>query len=154
MQGEAWTVNSEQTLKFYCEHVKQLFDKHKYLTFPSPRVGVDRSLQQNALFHVWLTEFCAFLVGIDKSCVTDQMVEGAKRTIKRGFWHETQSSFMIHEIHCPITGNRKMDFTSSAKWAHGEMFMVLNWFQAFAAQRGCILESKGEHAKLVREQNK
>lgn len=154
MSGEAWTVNSKETLKMYCDNVVKQFELHRYLTFPAPRIGIDRSLDQNALFHVWLTEFCAHLVNCNKKQVTKQMIEGAKRTIKKGYWTETQESFMIHVIYCPITQQSKKDFTSSSDWKTGEMFNVLNWFQLFAATRGCILESKGEHSRLTREKNK
>lgn len=152
--GEVWTVNSEHTKESYKQHVDTLFAEHKYLTFPKPRIGPDRSLDQNALLHVWLTEFAAHLTKCHKSEITPGMLEGIKRSMKGMYHQETQLGHMTHKVVCPLTGREKTDFTSSRSWKRGEMFDFLNWLQAFAAQQGCILESKGEHAKLTREQNR
>ena len=59
---------------------------------------------------------------------------------------------MVYETESILTGEIKRGYTSSGKWLRGEMYSVLCWFQAFAAQRGCILEAKGEFAKLKREE--
>jgi hypothetical protein len=50
------------------------------------------------------------------------------------------------------TGKQRLDYTSSADWKTGEMFMVLTFMQLEAANQGVILESKGEFAKNQREQ--
>ena len=152
--GEAWTVNDERKKAAYIAHVNELFAEHKYLTFPAPRIGADRSLDQNALFHVWLTEFCCHLARCHKSQVTEGMLEGIKLTMKGLFYRETDFSWMLLSVECPLTGNTKRGFTSSKTWRRGEMFLFLDWLQNFAATKGCILESKGEFAKLKRDQNK
>lgn len=152
--GEAWTVNDDRKLTAYVEHVRKLYCDHKYLTFPAPRIGADRSLDQNALMHVWLTEFCCHLARCHKDQVTDGMLEGIKRTMKGLFYKTYAYGWMIHDVTCVLTGRTKKDFTSSKDWKRGEMFIFLDWLQNFAATKGCILESKGEFAKLKREQNK
>ncbi len=149
--GEAWTVNDDRKLTAYVEHVRKLYCDHKYLTFPAPRIGADRSLDQNALLHFWLTEFCCHLARCHKSEVTDGMIEGIKRSMKSMFYKTYGYAWMIHDVTCVLTGNTKKDFTSSSDWKRGEMFMFLDWLQHFAATKGCILESKGEFAKLKRE---
>lgn len=153
MSGESWTVNSEPTVRAFCEHVNKLFAEHKYLTFPKPRIGPDRSIDQNSLAHLWLTELASHLAKCHRSEVTPGMLEGMKRTAKGLYYRETQAGHMIHVVRCPLTGREKTDYTTSAGWKRGEMFDFLNWLQSFAAQQGCILESRGEHAKLTREQN-
>lgn len=82
------------------------------------------------------------------------MVEGIKKTIKGLFYRENPYEWMVHKVICPLTKREKTDYTSSASWMVGEMYLVLTWMQIFAAQQGCILESKGEFAKRQREQNK
>lgn len=150
--GESWTINSPSTLRAFHDHVDRLYGQHKYITFPTPRIGADRSITQNALFHVWLTEFAAHLANCNKKEVSDGMIEGIKKSVKGMFYRETGYEWMIHKVICPLTKREKTDYTSSKSWKHGEMFMVLNWLQFFASKHGCILESKGEHAKLTREQ--
>lgn len=150
---EHWTVNSEQTKAAFKAQVDRWWDEHKYLTFDAPRVGPDRSIPQNSLFHVFLTEYAAHLTPCHPKEVTAGMLEGIKRSVKGMYYSETSDAFMVHKVYCPLTKRQKTDFTSSKSWKRGEMFNVLTWLQCHAAERGCILESKGEFSKLQREQN-
>lgn len=150
---EFWTVNSDQSKTAFYKFVDELYEQNKYLTFEW-RIGADRSLTQNALLHVWITEWCSFLIKCHKSEVTEGMIEGAKRTLKGLFYGETKEKWMVHKVICPLTKREKTDYTSSTSWKHGEMFMFLTWFQNFAAFNGLVLEAKGEFLKLARKQNK
>lgn len=152
--GESFVVNSDNSYKAFCAHVKALYDEHKYVTYGAPRIGADRSLTQNGLFHVWLGDFACHLAQCHFSELTDGMIDGIKKSVKGLFYREYPYEWMIHIIKCPLTGNEKKDYTSSARWKHGEMFLVLTWLQHFAATKGCVLESKGDFAKRQREQNK
>lgn len=152
MSGQAWRCNSEPTLKLFYEHAKKLFDEHKYVTFRWS-VGADRSYDQNALFHVWLTEYAAHLLSRNKSDIGPAELAGMKRTAKAAYYRETGADFMVHKIKNFFTGEERTDYTSSKNWKRGEMFDVLTWLQGKAAQDGLVLESKGEFHKLQREQN-
>ena len=151
--GESWTVNSEHSKKAYIAQVERDFAEHKYLTYSPPRIGVDRSIDQNSLLHFWLTEFAAFLTPCHKKEVTPGMLEGMKKSIKGLFYRENPYEWMLHKVVCPLTKREKVDYTSSASWKQGEMFVVLTWLQNFAATQGCVLESKGEFNKLQRKSN-
>lgn len=150
--SEPFVVNSETALAAYLQKVRKDFMEHRYLTYPAPRIGPDRSLDQNALLHVWLTEFAAHLTPCHKSEVTAGMLEGIKRSVKQMFYRESGYDWMVHTVRCPLTGREKKDWSSSKSWKRGEMFMFLTWLQMFAATHGCILESKGQFQKLQREQ--
>jgi hypothetical protein len=149
--GDSWRVNSEQTKRAYHEQIDRWWAEHKYMTFPPPRLGEDRSIDQNSLFHVWLTEFAAYLTPCHKKEVTKGMLEGIKTSVKGLFYRENPYEWMVHRVFCPLSKREKKGYTSSKSWLVGEMFLVLTWFQIFAAQQGCILESKGEFAKNQRE---
>jgi hypothetical protein len=151
--SEATLVNSDVTLAGYIRKVRQEYEEHRYLTYPAPRIGPVRSLDQNALLHVWLTEFAAELAGCHKKEVTRGMVKGIKRTMKEGFYRETGYGWMIHTVKCPLTGREKKDWSSSADYGRGEMFTFLSWLQMFAANHGCVLESKGQFSKLQKKQH-
>lgn len=161
MSARNFTVNSEASKTAFFENVEAWYDEHKYLTFSMPRFGQDRSLTQNALFHVWCAEIVAHLMNVNPKTVARNELDGVKRTIKKTFYqaHPETHSWMIYEIRCPITGAKKKDFTSSASWKTGEMFMVLEWMQFWAIEpknhkrEPLILESKGEFAKKQRETN-
>ena len=151
---EFWTVNSTTSKAAFYKFVDDLYEESKYLTFKW-RIGADRSLTQNGLLHAWITEWCCHLIKCHNSEVTEGMIEGAKRTLKGKFYRETKEPWMVHKVFCPLTLREKNDYTSSAKWLHGEMFMFLEWFQNYAAHdHGLILEAKGEFARLARKQNK
>lgn len=153
--GESFTINSEISRAAFIKHMNFLYEKHKYITFSSPRIGADRSMDQNALFHVWATEYAAYRLRKDKRDVSDGELDGMKRIIKKHFTaaHSEAYGFMVYELVNPFTGEKKKDYTSSKTWKRGEMFMVLNWFQMVAAQDGLILESKGQFEKLQRKQH-
>lgn len=152
--AEHFTVNSLQSREAYKKQVDQWFDEHKYLTFSEPRIGPDRSLDQNALFHAWLTECAAYYLSKPKDDVTPTDVESMKITAKRHYYASTGAAFMVEEVKDIWRGNTKKSYTSSARWSRGEMFDVLTWLQMKAANDGLILESKGEFNKLQRENSK
>lgn len=149
--AEYFTVNSEESYKRFCEWAYKYFFNHNYVTFESPRIGPDRSLPQNALLHVWLTEFAAFLLKTDKKSINEGILEGTKREAKRYFYKEYRCPWMVHKIRSPFTGEERMDFTSSARWKRTEMFDFLTWLQGFAAEKGLVLESKGEFKAMQRD---
>ena len=149
--GESWTVNSIQKRDAYKAQIDRWFSEYPYLTFGAPRIGEDRSIDQNSLFHVWLTELAAFLTPCHTKEVTAGMLEGIKKSVKGLFYRENPYEWMVHKVICPLTKREKTDYTSSKTWKCGEMYLVLTWLQIFAGQQGCVLESKGEFAKRQRE---
>ena len=151
MKQETFTVNSATGAVAFYRFVQALFAEHKYLTF-SWRIGEKRSLDQNALLHVWLTEYAAHLLGKDRKSVTRGELEGMKRHAKRMYYLETGFPWLVHEVVNPAKPTeRKRDFTSSKTWKRGEMYLFLTWLQMKAATDGLILESRGEYAELQRK---
>ena len=146
-------INSESSKIAFFAKVTQLFNEKKYLTYDDPRIGADRSIPQNSLFHMWLTEFGCHLAKCHKDEFSRGMLEGTKRTVKGLFYSAYPYEWMVHEVKCAITKRVKMDYTSSADWKQGEMFLLLTFLQNFAATRGCVLKSRGEFNKLQRKQN-
>src|SRR5690554_3085953 len=110
-----------------------LFEQWKYVTF-TVRLGADRSLDQNALLHVWLTEYAAYLLKKDKRSVTKAEVEGMKKHVKKVFWVERRESWMLFNPINPATGEvMPMQFQSSSDYKVPEMFQFLSWLQMKAA---------------------
>jgi len=149
--GERWIVNSDHTEAAFIANLRKLRAEHGYITFGAPRIGKDRSLDQNALFHLWATEYAAHLLDKDKKSVTRGELAGMKRIIKQRFNASTPNNFMVHDVVDPFTGNTKRDYTSSADWKVGEAFMVMEWLQLYAANDGLILEAIGQFEKLLRK---
>lgn len=154
--GESWTINSEPTKVAFIKNVERLFEEHKYITFSSPRIGPDRSIDQNSLFHMWLTIYAAHLLKKDKRDVNKGELEGMKREAKARYTaeHPDSKQWMTHTVVSPFDNKKvKLDYTSSKSWKTGEMYMVLTWLQMMAAGDGLILEAKGEFAKRQRKAN-
>jgi hypothetical protein len=154
-----YLVNSEQSKNLYIKRINELWDKgkedpkYRYMSFPAPRLGEDRSISMNSLFHVWLTEYAAHLLRCDKRDISAGILEGMKRKVKERYYQTTQADFMVHVVVNPFdVSTKKKDYTSSAGWKTGEMKDVLDKMQMYAAEDGLVLESKGEHKKLTREE--
>lgn len=145
-------INSEPALLAAIGKIRMLFTEYKYVTLV-PRIGEDRSLDQNALFHVWATEYAAHLISKDRRQVTKGELEGMKRIAKKSYYNETGLPHMVHCVVNPFNPEQtKLDYTSSKDWKHGEMFAFLTWLQIKAAGDGLVLESKGEFNKLQKQQ--
>lgn len=153
--SESWTINSEHSKVAFIKYVNQMVDEHKHITFAAPRIGADRSVSQNALFHVWCAEYVAYRMSMHRKEVSKGLLAGMKRIVKKRFnsSHPESQGWMVYEVINPFNGQSKKDYTSSADWKRGEMLTVLTWLQMVAAEDGLILESKGEFAKLTREHN-
>lgn len=150
---EFWTINSEHTEAAFIAHIKALRAEHGYITYSAPRIGADRSLDQNALFHVWATEYAGHLLKKHTTEITTGELEGMKRAIKLKYNAQRPNNFIVCEIVNPFDGTTKKDVSSSKTWRRGEMFDVLSWLQMMAANDGLALESRGEYQKLQRGQN-
>lgn len=152
MKQDSYTVNSATECLAFARFVERLFGEHKYLTF-NWRIGEKRSIDQNSLLHVWLTEYAAHLLDKDKKRVSRGELEGMKRHAKRMYYVETGQPWMVHEVVNPADPEqKKRDFTSSKDWKRGEMYHFLTWLQVTAAGDGLILESRGEYAELQRKE--
>lgn len=150
--GVAFTVNSKESLASAHKWLDENFETFKYSKY-NVRNGEDRSIDQNALFHVWCTEYAAHLLNKDKKQINPGELNGMKRTIKKRFYNEHGYSWMIETLVDPFSGYKKKDFTSSASWLWNEMFEVLTWVQIKAMGDGLVLESKGRFKTLQAEQN-
>lgn len=147
-----FVVNSLPSLIAFLAKVKALFEEFKFVTFEW-RMGQDRSLDQNALFHVWLTDYCAHLGSLNKKQVTKGMIDFLKRKCKRAYYRETGAAWMLTRLVDPQTGEvGQVYYKSSKDYLVGEMFLFLTWLQNHAANDGCILESRGQYHKLQKEQ--
>jgi hypothetical protein len=146
-----FVVNSAMSFKAFCAWVWDEWTKHKFLTFTF-RIGEDRSLDQNALLYVWLTEYAAHLAGIHKKAVTKGMVEFLKRRAKKDYYTETGFDWMLDKLIDPETGTEGSNYyASTSDYRVGEMFLFLTWLQNTAANDGIVLESRGQYKRLQKE---
>jgi hypothetical protein len=152
VDDRTFVVNSLMGWAAFLKWGFSLFEQWKYVTF-TVRLGADRSLDQNALLHVWITEYAAHLAQIHTKKVTPAMIEFLKRKLKKAYYLESGFPWMVERLVDPQSSEEGgLYFRSSADYKVGEMFLFLTWFQMHAANDGCILESRGQYAKLQRQQ--
>lgn len=147
-----FTVNSSQSLAKAHAMLDQHFKECGYTQYQFKH-DAPATLPMNKLLHAWLTEFAAHLIRCKPEDIDDGAVKGIKRTMKLACYHETARPFLVCRITCPLTGKSKMDVTSTAEWSRGDKCFFLDFLQAYAAQKGLILESRGEYKKLKDKQH-
>ena len=145
-QGDFYICNSKQTIGFFLNFAMELWKDHPYVTF-TWRIGEDRSLDQNALFHMWATEYAGHVWDKSKKSVTEGQLLGIKMALKMDFYNETRYEWMVVEAVNPKTGEKYTEYRSSKKYKVKEMFEFLCWVQAKASNNGLILDSKGDFKK-------
>jgi len=152
MSGRKWLIRNELQLEHFIGDVTDLFKKHKRLLFEFPEVGgEDRSMDQNALFHVWIKQYAAHLLKKSPQLVATGEMEGMKRHAKIMFYKDTRNEWMLNKIVNPKTGESKNDVRSTKGLSKAQMFEFMEWLQAMAATDGLILESKGEYQRILEE---
>lgn len=149
MSGQKWLIRNDFQLEQFVSNVRDLFAQHKRLVFSPPEMGAGRSLDQNALFHVWMREYAGHLTKTAPNLVPTGVIEGMKRHCKVMFYNETRANWIMTNIVNPKTGQSKKDVVSTKHLSKSHMFEFMEWIQASAANDGLILESKGEYQELL-----
>lgn len=149
MSGQKWAITNEFQLVQFIDNVQKLLHEHKRVVFSSPELGQGRSLDQNALFHVWMRQYAGYLTKTDAQLVPTGVVDGMKRHCKIMFWKEFKHDWMMHTITNPKTGESKKDVVSTKVLSKARMFEFMEWIQATAANDGLILEAKGEYQDML-----
>ncbi|MFZ9296552.1 MAG: hypothetical protein ACO259_10140 [Bacteroidia bacterium] len=104
-----------------------------------PEIGGVRASEHNSAYHVWMRKYCACLAKCPVQMVTESMLLGLKRSLKRYFWLETKERWIIEQVKCPLTGDQKFDFKSSSRWTKPQMTQFMQWMQAFAAEQSSFV---------------
>lgn len=153
IDDKTFVVDSMISLTAFLAFIKSLFGSGQYITF-TWRIGADRSLDQNALFYLWLAEWAGHFSGLPRKKVPKQMVEFLKRKVKQRYYNETGYSWMLDKLVDPQTGeDAGIHYASSKDYKVGEMHLVLTWMQMTAAEEnGLVLESMGQFSKFQRQQ--
>lgn len=150
---EQWTLDSDHTEAAFIAGVRALRAEHGVITYSAPRIGKEVSLDQKALFNIWVRAYAAHILDKTPKQVTLGEHEGMKRHIKKCFNSQHPNKFMVHDVINPVTKQSKKDYTSTKAWKVGEAFIVMEWLQLYAANDGLILESLGQYEKLKRKSN-
>lgn len=117
-----------------------------------------RSLDQNALFHVWCEQYASYLTGQDLKKLyykdRNKLIDEMKLSAKRKYYAETGNSFLLEVKKDLFTGKEHTFPRSSSEYGVSEMYHFMEWLQNIAATDGLILESKGQYLELKQESNK
>ena len=113
-----------------------------------------KSLPQNALAHVWMTEACAYHYGKSPKSVTQSDLQGMTRWMKLKCYVDVKQDWLVEYIRNPETRVMKLDATSMANWNMGQTHFFMEWVLQFWAEKGLVLEVKGQFQELAEKQNK
>ena len=113
----------------------------------------DRSLSQNALLHIWFREYAAMRLNKPLKKITQDDTDSIKLLVKQACYGDMKYDWLCQRITNIDTGVSAFVLRSTSRYDKGEMFMFMEWFQAFAAQKGLLLESVGEFGRLKDETN-
>lgn len=148
MLGEFWKANDAMHLKTILGNLEsQHQDRGEWpLQIQVKKYADPRSLEQNDLLHVWCKEFTQHV--LDKHKVTEVEKEAMRITLQRHCYVETRWGWLIEEVTDLFTGKVSTQRRSTTKFLKGEMTMFLDWIAKEAANRGLILEARGEYLEL------
>lgn len=120
MSNQKWQVNSDGTLDGFIQNVRQLYQKHGYVTF-SWTTGRQRTLTQNGALHLWCRMTADLLNDAGMECHIDIPATGRQmaipwneKSVKDGLWRPVQQA-MIH----------KKSTTEAERQDYGEIHKVL-----------------------------
>jgi len=113
----------------------------------------DRSLSQNALLHIWFREYAAMRLNKPLKKITQDDTDSIKLLVKQACYGDMKYDGLCQRVTNIDTGVSAFVLRSTSRYDKGKMFMFMEWFQAFAAQKGLILESMGELGRLKEETN-
>jgi len=147
-------VNSEPSWTVFVSDSRALYEKHKHVTWAAPRIGEDRSLDQNALSHVWYGQ-------VDKEA--PEVIGTTRRYCKLHFGvpilraEEPSFQELYDRAIKPFDYETKLEImeimTVTSLMSRDQMYRYMSTMQVHYAEQGIVLKAKGEYAKLKREQN-
>lgn len=152
MNGEAWIARNpgelRKRLEFFAKHIEE--QNIWPICWKASKYTGHRSLDQNALLHVWCGEFARHT--LNKAKVTETEKEAMRFTLQKHCYLATGWEWLVEQTTDMFTGETKLQRRSTTKFAKGEMTVFLEWIQHEAANRGLILESMGEYQELQERQ--
>ena len=146
MGGQAHTVNSEHSFLAFVTQAREIWKKHKYVTWAYPKIGAARSISSNALSHVWYS--------FADKMLSDQVGDNRRYCklhfgvpIMRGECEKFRTAYdkaikpFDYEVKLQL-----MDFWPVSKlMSSDQMNRYLTAIQVFyASERGLVLDSLGE----------
>jgi len=145
-RNKNWLCNSEERRDACVDDICQMWAADHYLQITA-RSGKTRSLDQNALLHIWCRELVAHIAGIDEREITDAQMQDMKTALKKGFYRDTGSSYVLRVSEDALTGKTAKTLRSTREYSREQMTQFLDWVQALAlVDFGLLLESLGEFA--------
>lgn len=154
------TVHDRESVARLAQSLNKILEKAPFVEVAYSSTGMRvedlnlSSLPQKALKAIWIRELCGSVFKKKPNEASEAEYEGMNRYLKMACNADTKQSFLLREIVNPANGQSKNEVTSSAKWSPGEMTFFLDWVQRYGAEKGVILEAKGEFKELSQGQSR
>jgi len=136
----------------FLRSISELIDKKE--AFKVKVTGMsNRSLSQSALLHIWVREYAAWRFKVPLKSIQKSDVDDAKIILKQAAYNNADYRWLCKRVTNHDTGISALVLKSTSEYDKGEMFMFMEFVQAFAAQQGVALETLGEFGRLKDETN-
>lgn len=151
-----WLINptEQQTITDFIAFFRDTIAKKKHFQVTVKEFN-KRSLDQNALFHVWVGQYFEFITNVKLSDLNTKQkskaIVSTKRGLKRACYADTHWKFLLTKLKDPFTGKEDIEAESTTNYDVGEMYQFMEWVQNKAAQDGLILEALGQFKELKKE---
>jgi len=106
------------------------------------------SLPQKALLHIWVREYAAIYFRKHKKALTGDDETDIKVMMKQKAYKEYGWDFLTKKVTNHDLGISAHILKSIAEYSKGELYMFMEFVQAYCATQGVILESSGEYQNL------
>ena len=149
MRGQFFKIDSPEQIDRRCEHLASWLKSNwpGYAIVLKPQKYVTpRSMDQNALYWVWVTEYACHL--LNKTKITEEEKQAMSYTLKRHCYKETNWPFLLVDRADLFTNEKKPQAASTSDFSKHQMFDFMCWVQARAADDGLILESQGDYLTM------
>lgn len=137
--SESWICRNSQQFDMFVAHIRETWDWSDPLSIKWSK-GIQKSLGQNALIHVWFRVICQHM---NKLPGNDYDEDTIKTYLKRKYGIRITSKD-------PETGDPMPALKSLSRYEKGEMTALMNDVSEFAARIGCTLPIWGEYDDLRR----
>ncbi len=151
--GQRFQITTEETFGNAVKEIRDLWVRFgRVILIPDCRSYPGHSLLE--LYDQWVEEIAAFMLKRPVNLLSAVQVDGMHQAVKRRFYQETGSRWMMQRNIDPIDGGRRdenLSYAKSERWPQSGLIEMLDWLRAFAKREGLQLKPVGEYEKLLKE---
>jgi len=145
-QGRFWKIDTpkqvDERIEYLAAWLRELPADQFPIVITPTKYSPQRSLSQNALYHVWVRKLCQETMGWGKP--TKEQEKAMGYTLIRHCYADKAWPFLMTKNMDLLTGEERPAPAAISDLSKAEMAQFMDWVQYFGATKGVMLESRGE----------